>query len=235
MELLLKNQKISCEIIKRNRKTMEIQIQSDGSLRVLVPKGLKVEKVRRAIEEKENWIAKKIKEIKKRETLEVPVFKNGELHYGFGNQKPLIFLEIPDSKKLRARLTGKGFAVSGQDFSQDRVREALERWYRLQTEKRISYYVKKYRNSLPRPTQVQIKTQKKRWGSCNHKGKVMFNWKLSMAPAWVLEYLVVHELSHIEEFNHSKNFWNLVRATYPRSEEARNWLKENQWKLQRFD
>lgn len=235
MELILKNQKINCEIIQRKRKTMEIQIQPDGSLRVLVPKGLKKVRIRKAIEEKDHWIIKKVQEINTREVPRVPVFKSGELHYGFGKRKPLSFIEEPGSKKLRARLTGKGFVISGQNFTQERVREALEQWYRIQTEKRITYFVKKYRNSLPRPTQVQIKTQKKRWGSCNHKGKVMFNWKLSMAPAWVLEYLVVHELSHIEEFNHSKNFWNLVRATYPRSEEARRWLKENQWKLQRLD
>ena len=234
MEVLLKNQRISCEIIKRKRKTMEIQIQSDGSLRVLVPKGLKADKIRKAIEEKEHWIAKKIVEINHREIPEVPVFQRGELHYGFGNTKPITFLEAPESEKLKVRLTGKGFGISGQDFSQERVREALEQWYRLQTEKRVIFFMKKYRNSLPRPTKIQIKTQKKRWGSCNHKGKVMFNWKLSMAPAWVLEYLVVHELSHIEEFNHSKNFWNLVRKTYPRCDEARRWLKENQWKLQRF-
>ena len=235
MEILLKNHKISCEIIKRKRKTLEIQVQPDGSLRVLSPKGLKKEHIHRSLLEKEDWIIKKIQEIKKREIPKELTFQEGEIHHGFGKAKVLFFSIIPEGKHIKVRLTGQGFMLLGQDFSKERVKKALETWYRLQTEKRVAYFVKKYRNTLPRPTEVQVKTQKKRWGSCNHKGKVMFNWKLSMAPAWVVEYLVVHELSHMEEFNHSKSFWALVKETYPPWEEARRWLRENQWKLQRFE
>ncbi len=235
MEILLKDQKIYCEIIKRKRKTMEIQVQADGSLRVLTPKGLGKERIQKALKEKENWILKKVLEINHRDTPETRIFQEGEGHYGFGHIKPLCFIKVPGARKLQVRLGAEGFILQGEDFSQESIRKSLEEWYRSQTEKRAAFFVKKYRNTLPRPSQVQVKTQKKRWGSCNHKGKVMFNWKLSMAPAWVLEYLVVHELCHIEEFNHSKNFWTLVKRTYPRSEEARKWLRENQWKLQQFE
>ncbi|NBG87249.1 M48 family metallopeptidase [Isachenkonia alkalipeptolytica] len=234
MEIKLKNYKIPCEIIKRKRRTMEIQVQPDGSLRVLTPKGLGKDRVQKALKEKENWIVKKVVETNRRDTPQVPVFQEGEEHYGFGHRKPLHFITVPGAGKLQVRLTGEGFTVTGEDFSQESIKKALEQWYRKQTKKRVDFYVKKYRNSLPRPTEVQVKTQKKRWGSCNHKGKVMFNWKLSMAPAWVLEYLVVHELCHREEFNHSKNFWALVKDTYAPWEEARKWLKENQGKLQGF-
>lgn len=235
MEILIKDQKISCEYISRKRKTLEIQIQPDGTLRVLAPKGLKKEKVLKTIRDKEDWIVNKIQEINSRAVPGKPEFKEQELHYGFGNARALSFISAPENKKLAVDLKSEGFVLSGRDFHKDRVRSALEEWYRFQTEKRVAYFVKKYRNSLPRPAKIQVKTQKKRWGSCNHKGKVMFNWKLSMAPAWVLEYLVVHELSHMEEFNHSKNFWALVRKTCPRCDEARDWLKKNQWKFQRFD
>lgn len=235
MEILLKDQKITCKIIKRKRKTMEIQVQSDGNLRVLAPKGLEIHRIQRAIEEKETWIVNKVREINSRQTPPTMTYQEGEVLYGFGKPKSLRFIPEVGGGKIKVRLVGEGFRLSGEVFSQEGTKKALESWYRLQTKKRVSYFVKKYRNTLPRPTEVQVKTQKKRWGSCNHKGKVMFNWKLSMAPAWVLEYLVVHELCHIEEFNHSKRFWALVRDTYPRWEEARGWLKENQWKLQGFD
>lgn len=235
MELRLNNQKINCEIIKRKRKSIEIQIQKDGSIRVLAPKELRKEKILNALEEKEQWILKNVQEIRERGIPDEAVFEEGELHYGFGNHKPLCFKEASLGKKIKIRLSKEGFSVKGTDLSRERVKKALEDWYRFQTKKRVDYFVKKYRNSLPRPGEIQIKTQKKRWGSCNNKGKVMFNWKLSMTPAWVLEYLVVHELCHIEEFNHSKNFWMLVKETYPRCDEARQWLKNNQWKLQRFE
>lgn len=231
MELQLKKQKIPCEILKRKRKSIEIQVQQDGSLRILAPTGLQNENIREALKEKENWILKNVREVRDLGVSEAVAFNEGELHYGFGKLKPLHFKKEPQIKGLKARLTKAGFVISGEDFSKDEVKKALEEWYRMQTKKRIGYYVKKYRNSLPRPTAVQVKTQKKRWGSCNHKGKVMFNWKLSMTPAWVLEYLVVHELAHMEEFNHSKRFWSLVGKTYPKWNEARRWLKEHQYKL----
>ncbi len=234
MEIELKDYTITCEVVRRKRSTMEIQMQPDGSLRVLTPKGLGKDGVQKVLREKEDWIIKKLLEEKRRKPAQVPVFEEGEEHYGFGCLKPLRFIPEPGSGKAQVRLTGKGFMVTGQDFSQASMKKVLEHWYRRQTEKRVNFFVKKYRNTLPRPTAVQIKTQRKRWGSCNHKGKVMFNWKLSMAPAWVLEYIVVHELCHIEEFNHSKNFWALVRKTYPASEEATRWLKENQGKIQGF-
>lgn len=234
MEILLKKHKIPCEIVKRKRRTLEIQVQPDGSLRILTPKGLGKERLQRVLQEKEEWITKKVTEMKRKSPAAIPGFHHGEEHHVFGRIKPLCFNPLRDRKKLQIRLTGNGFVISGGDFTEEAVKKALEGWYRRQTEKRVRFFVKKYRNSLPRPGEIQVKTQKKRWGSCSHRGKVMFNWKLSMAPSWVLEYIVVHELAHLEEFNHSKNFWALVKKTYPPTEEARSWLKENQGKLLGF-
>ena len=72
---------------------------------------------------------------------------------------------------------------------------------------------------------VAIRDQKSRWGSCSRKGNLNFNWKLIMAPPPVLDYVVIHELCHRLEFNHSPRFWSLVERQMPEYEAWKKWLK----------
>lgn len=72
---------------------------------------------------------------------------------------------------------------------------------------------------------VAIRDQKSRWGSCSAKKNLNFNWKLIMAPQEALDYVVIHELCHLIEFNHSARFWELVRARMPEYEYWKKWLK----------
>ena len=74
---------------------------------------------------------------------------------------------------------------------------------------------------------IRIAEQKTRWGSCSTSGTLSFNWKLMLAPPRVLDYVVVHELCHLIEMNHSKRFWSLVESVMPEYKEYRKWLKEN--------
>ena len=66
-----------------------------------------------------------------------------------------------------------------------------------------------------------------RWGSCTVKSTVNFNWRLIKAPMFVIDYVVVHELAHLLENNHTRRFWNIVRANNPTMEKAKTWLKEH--------
>ncbi|MBQ6825680.1 MAG: M48 family metallopeptidase [Clostridia bacterium] len=74
---------------------------------------------------------------------------------------------------------------------------------------------------------IHIRSQKTRWGSCSAKGNLNFNCLLMLCPLYVREYIVVHELCHLKELNHSKRFWNLVEIYYPDYKTAKLWLKEN--------
>ena len=78
---------------------------------------------------------------------------------------------------------------------------------------------------------ITLRQQKTRWGSCSANGNLNFNWLLILAPAPVLDYVVVHELCHRKEMNHSQAFWKEVEAVLPDYREQKKWLKENGWKL----
>lgn len=94
--------------------------------------------------------------------------------------------------------------------------------------KRTSYFARlmgvSYRN-------ITIREQKTRWGSCSSEKNLNFNWKLILAPPGVLDYVVVHELCHLKEMNHSKAFWDEVGKVMPEYETYKLWLKENGWRL----
>ncbi len=76
-------------------------------------------------------------------------------------------------------------------------------------------------------TKISIKDMNTRWGSCSSKGNLSFSLKLAFTDRNILEYIVAHEVSHLKEMNHSKNFWTLVESLYPNWQYARNWLKEH--------
>ena len=78
---------------------------------------------------------------------------------------------------------------------------------------------------------VSIRDQRSRWGSCSSEGSLSINWRLIMTPPTVLEYIVVHEIAHIEEHNHSARFWSIVETQCPDYRESEVWLDDNSERL----
>lgn len=85
------------------------------------------------------------------------------------------------------------------------------------------------------PEQVKIRQYRARWGSCNNRKEVSFNYLLMLTPTWVIDYVIIHELCHLTFLNHSPNFWSLVSRHYPHYQEAKLWLRNHQsdliWQL----
>ena len=73
-------------------------------------------------------------------------------------------------------------------------------------------------------TRVSIRNQRSRWGACSSRGSITLNWRLILVPPFVREYVMIHELMHRRELNHSKRFWKHVAAACPQYQEARAWL-----------
>ena len=74
---------------------------------------------------------------------------------------------------------------------------------------------------------VSVRDQKTRWGSCGRNGRICLNWRLLLMPDWVRDYVLVHELMHLQRLDHSPRFWALVGDAYPGFREARAWLRRH--------
>ena len=75
------------------------------------------------------------------------------------------------------------------------------------------------------PARVTVRAQRTLWGSCSGGGTLSFNWRLILAPPWVRDYVILHELAHLREMSHSRRFWSLVRDVCPRYRRAEHWLR----------
>lgn len=117
----------------------------------------------------------------------------------------------------------------------ERSRTKLINWYKEvaleQLEKRVSHFseLMQITGSISK-----VRDYKRRWGSCDHKGQLSFNWRIIMAPPEVLDYVVVHELAHCVEFNHSKRFWAIVESIFPDWKDQRDWLNTYGTRLYQF-
>jgi predicted metal-dependent hydrolase len=108
------------------------------------------------------------------------------------------------------------------------IRQTLIDWLKAQALKAVEECVGQYAQKYSlHPRFIRIKTQKSRWGSCGIHNDININWLLILAPTEVLEYVVIHEICHIKERNHSARFWRLVEAHLPEYQKQRNWLKKN--------
>jgi hypothetical protein len=106
---------------------------------------------------------------------------------------------------------------------------AIDRWYRRQARERIEaeVTVESARLGLA-PGKISIRDQKTRWGSCSTSGTLSFNWRLVIGPHEALRYVVIHELVHIENHNHSRAFWSALTAAMPEWKRPAAWLKANE-------
>ena len=171
-------------IIRSNRKTIAIQVNSDLSVTVRVPRLASQKDIERILQEKESWICKHIEEMKKKK----------EKYEGETAEK-LTYEEL------------KALADKALDVIPGRV----------------EYFAKQIGVTYGR---ITIRNQKTRWGSCSSKGNLNFNCLLMMTPSEVLDYVVVHELCHRKEMNHSKAFWIEVEKVLPDYRDADKWLRE---------
>ncbi len=109
-----------------------------------------------------------------------------------------------------------------------RPKSAFQAWYKKQARavltERAGYFARKHGFEIGK---IRITSARTRWGSCSTKKTLSFTWRLVMAPPEVVDYVVVHELCHLRELNHSRAFWAQVEAILPDYKGKRKWLKEN--------
>ena len=109
------------------------------------------------------------------------------------------------------------------------LKQSITSWYRQQAETLFAQRVQELAGELGVVcTKLSVRQAKTRWGSCSRKASLSLNWKLIMAPLVVIDYVIIHELAHIREMNHSRRFWKVVAEHCPEWREHRQWLREHE-------
>ena len=215
---------ITYELIKTGRSSLELKVLPQ-EIRLFAPARYPLRDADRFVLEKADWIRdcrSRIDAYKQAEENLYPM-TDGMAFPLEGEQAVLRLL--PDVKP-RADFAEGVLTLSGGDLSPDGVRERLRAYLidlaRERIEERLEYYIPLIGR---RPGRVAIREQRTRWGSCSAQGNLNFNWKLIMAPKEALDYVVIHELCHLYEFNHSPRFWARVERYQSEYAQWRDFLR----------
>ena len=207
------------------RKKLTITVGRDRAVIVHAPEGTSEETVRRVVDAKRQWLYEKLRHPQKyRDQPPAPgkELVSGELMPYLGKNYRI---ELVDSDSKLICFDQKFFVPRSLESERQ---NAFRHWYKEKASERILPRVRQTAKALGvNVNDAKIIGSRFRWGSCTPKDNVNFNWRLIKAPMFVIDYVIVHELAHLIEPNHTPRFWNIVKAQVPGMEKAKAWLKEH--------
>jgi len=203
---------------KSDKPKIRITVHRDCRVTVHAPDDVDEEEVLNAVKKRTRWIYKRIHEFKaQREFITPRKYISGESHYYLGKQYMLKVEMASESQQCVKLLRGK-FEVGVHQNSPEQVKAVLNQWYTSRAkyifEKQLTELLKQTLWVAHRPV-IKILPMKTQWGNCSNKGNLTLNPALVKAPRECIDYVILHELCHIAEHNHSKRFYLLLSQVMP--------------------
>ncbi len=206
------------------RKTVEITVDRGGELIISGPPDVQADVMENFIRDKKFWVYTKLAE---KQALQQPIkgkeFVSGEGFPYLGRSYRLLLVDAQDRT---LRLEAGRFRLLRSEAV--RGRDHLVRWYSEHALTWIRQRVRQWSNRLGvTPSRVEIRELGYRWGSCSKDGGLNFHWATVLLPPSLVEYVIVHELVHLHEANHTPEFWQRVERAMPDYEQRKAWLAEH--------
>ena len=211
------------KIIRSKRKSIGLEITQDALLIIRAPRLTSLKTIKKIVIEKKDWIQKKKAKLERKlEESKPKKFIDGERFWYLGKQ-----YQLKIGKNYKIFNLSKNYLRLSERY-QNNAKEVITSWYKRKAKQKIGERVRFYYALTGlKYGQIKINSARMRWGSCSHSGNLNFTWRLIMAPEEILDYVVVHEMVHLEEKNHAKRFWQKVEKIMPEYKEHKKWLKEN--------
>lgn len=217
LKISIENREYFCNLrISKRARYIRLQYCSEKGLELIVPYGVPVSEAEAFARTKEDWIAKYI-------TLPQSALQK---YYFLGECLSLRHEYDLFAKKTIVKLEDSTLSILSPEGSKSDARAIYQHWLARKAKQYIPDRTS-YLASLHgfRTGRISIKGQKTRWGSCSRLGNLTFNYKLMAYGTDIIDYVIVHELCHLKELNHSKRFWRLVEEILPNYKELRKELR----------
>lgn len=216
-------------IVRRSVRHARLRVREDTSVQLIVPIDFQQGEIDRIVQKKAAWIEQHQRFFRKRSANARAVSERGILLFNqvfnFVQVSELGQKVVVDEAALQIR--------SGRNLS---CQADLSRWYRRFAREHLAARIRELSAEHQLPyNRIFIRSQRTKWGTCSTKGNVSLNWQLVLAPKNVCDYVVLHELMHTKVLNHSQRFWVVLRAIFPRCDEAIAWLNVNRPPFDAFE
>lgn len=214
---------------RTSRKTLSIVINEKAEIIVKAPKNMPNDKILNFIDSKQKWIETKVTEIKKQNKIHNDLFQYNKIL--FCGKK---YNVLKDKKAREVSILDSNIIIKSQITLKKEVNQ-LEKFLKNCCIEIVGQRLKYFSNIMQlEPKEIRLINAKHRWGTCDSEGVISFNWRLIMMPPSIIDYVIVHELAHIMELNHSNAFWTIVSTVLPNVKDTRNLLKKSNFVLQLF-
>jgi len=210
---------------KRRRRTLVLCVERSGKVLVRAPVRATQDAIHAFVREKRRWLEKKLSQVRQEQIQHKPkAFLPGEKFLYLGELYPLRITNSTDGHPPLHMREGE-FHLT--ESVREKAKDLFVEWYRKEAGTIIRQRVGLYRDTLQVClTAERITSARFQWGGCSAKNTLTFSWRIVMAPLHVIDYVVIHELAHIREKNHSPKFWKIVEAALPNYRDHRDWLKQ---------
>lgn len=222
---------------RRGQRTLRLSVKN-GEIRLSGPALVTHSEMLEFLESKREWVLGILERHahRKRELLH-PHHGPFEPVLYLGEQKPIVIIANPNLPEDRVHVDIEGdqlvirphhWSPDWADSAQNRegIHDIVRRWLQAHARKQLTSRVEQLANEHGfRYTRLFIRSQTTKWGTCSSKKNLSLNWKLIQCPPHVIDYLIIHELCHLQEMNHSERFWALVASLYPDYKISEGWLK----------
>lgn len=225
--LTYKNKTIPCYITFKKVKNINLRVNSKQEVRISAPKRVNDQRVLDFIESKKKWIFKKINAFEKMVSINPTLLEDGTKVFHLGNEYQI---ELKIGKNY-VKIKDQFVYIHSPDNEQETIRKIYDQWQRAESRKILSSFVNELypfikNHGVDYPS-IKVKKMYTRWGSCSYsKGNINLNQLLVTLPENVIKYVVLHELVHFVQPNHSKAFYTLVEEYMPNYCVYRDYLKK---------
>lgn len=222
LELELGGKNIPVDIRKKfGVRNISVSISPRSPVRVTAPFFLSDSRIFAFLHSKQNWILEKFEHYSS-----LPSPTALERAYFLGEEYKIVHLHKQGRSEVR--ISGEEMHVFTSGNAKQELRRALARFYKAHARRMILHSLHEWnKDGRFKFERIFLRGQRTVWGSCSHRGNLNFNWKLVMAPREILHYIVLHELMHLEEMNHSRRYWDKVRVQCPEYKQYERYLKEH--------
>ncbi|GHV35367.1 hypothetical protein FACS1894178_4780 [Bacteroidia bacterium] len=214
---------VNYQIKYSKRKTLNITVERDRQVIVHAPANLSEAKIKEIVLSKKDWIKEKLTHVQKYPIIHnAKEFVSGEALMYLGKNYQLLVVDA----EIEGIEFDKQFKIAKRN--QSAANDLFKKWYKTRAIERIQPLAIEYSQNLGVTfNECKISEMKYRWGSCTPQNNLNFNWRIVKAPLFVIRYIVVHELIHLIESNHTPTFWNILSIQVPDYQKAKDWLKTN--------